>query len=153
MKYSLGPKRKACLQRFYAKRAKKRKCKRCGKPAERGKTHCQKCIEKLSVAHSERCRLYRYRIIDGYGGRCACCGESNKEFLAIDHKGYRACEEKEKFGRMLSVAELCKIIERENFPSTYQVLCHNCNMSFGSYGYCPHHPEIRRPFGHRNKKN
>jgi hypothetical protein len=23
----------------------------------------------------------------------------------------------------------------------YRVLCHNCNMALGFYGYCPHHPE------------
>ena len=150
MRYSVSPKRKACLRRFYTKRAENKKCKRCGQPAELNKTHCRSCTDKLSRAHSERCRNYRYKIIQGYGGKCAWCGETIKEFLAIDHKTYRACEEKEKkFGRMLFIAELCKIIERENFPDTYQILCHNCNMSLGSYGYCPHHPEIRRPLGHR----
>jgi hypothetical protein len=30
---------------------------------------------------------------------------------------------------------------KNNFPDGFQVLCHNCNMSIGLYGYCPHQTE------------
>jgi hypothetical protein len=31
---------------------------------------------------------------------------------------------------------------RSRFPrDKYRLLCHNCNMAFGLYGYCPHERE------------
>jgi hypothetical protein len=29
-------------------------------------------------------------------------------------------------------------LARNGFPDGYRVLCHNCNMALGQYGYCPH---------------
>ncbi len=151
MPYNTSKKRKACLRRFKLKRLKNHLCIRCGKPAAIAKAHCEDCGHKLSLANSRRLQEWRKRVIQGYGGCCACCGETQYEFLSIDHKEYRACEEQDKFGRYLTTTELCKIIIQENFPDTYQLLCYNCNMALGIWGYCPHHPEIRRPVGHRKE--
>lgn len=147
MPSNTSQKRKDCLQRFYAKRRQNEQCLRCGKPAT--KTHCAACSQKLSSANSTRLQELRKQVIAGYGGLCACCGETHYEFLALDHKEYRACEELKKFGRYLTTTEICKKIIREGFPTTYQVLCHNCNMALGIWGYCPHKPEIQRLRGHQ----
>ena len=151
MPYNTSQKRKDALNRFYAKRHKNGLCKRCGKPADSDKTHCASCSQRLSGANSSRLKELRDRVIVGYGSCCACCGAAYKEFLSIDHKEYRACEEKRQLGRCLTTTQLCQKIIRENFPSTFQILCHNCNMSLGIYGYCPHRPEIRRVVGHLKK--
>jgi hypothetical protein len=29
-------------------------------------------------------------------------------------------------------------LRTHGYPSGFRVLCHNCNFSFGHYGYCPH---------------
>lgn len=145
MPYSSSQKRKDCLKRFYAKRRKNGLCIRCGLPAEPRHTHCVPCGHKMSLAHSNRLNHLRALVIDGYGGRCACCGETLREFMSIDHVGHRACDEIKIFGRNLTTTELCHLILKENFPSRFQILCFNCNMSLGIFGYCPHHPEIRRP--------
>jgi hypothetical protein len=29
-----------------------------------------------------------------------------------------------------------------DFPEGFRVLCHNCNLSLGYYGYCPHQRQI-----------
>jgi hypothetical protein len=68
-----------------------------------------------------------------YGNMCACCGEANTEFLAFDHingGGYQH--------RKSGVCKLSSWLVRNNFPEGFRVLCHNCNMSRGLYGYCPH---------------
>ncbi len=149
MPYAKSQKRKDCLKRFYEKRRRNGLCKRCGSPLSEAKLFCGACRQKLSDANSARLQSLRKQVIAGYGNKCACCGESNYEFLSIDHKEYRACEERKKFGRCLSTTELCHKILRENFPDMFQILCHNCNMALGIWGYCPHRPEIRRPRGHQ----
>jgi hypothetical protein len=30
-------------------------------------------------------------------------------------------------------------LKRNNYPTGFRVLCHNCNLAIGFYGYCPHH--------------
>ena len=148
MPYNTSDKRKRCLKRFYDKRRANGLCIRCGKPAALPRRHCEACGQKLSTANCQRLQEWRTKVIQGYGGKCKCCGESIREFLSIDHVAYRACEEKKKLGRYLTTTEICQKILRENFPDTYQILCYNCNMSLGILGYCPHHPEITRPVGH-----
>lgn len=87
------------------------------------------------------------QVISGYGGRCRCCGELRFEFLSVDHVAERGCDERRRLGRGMASGALYRKLIREGFPDTHQVLCFNCNMSLGFFGYCPHHPRIHRPFG------
>lgn len=67
---------------------------------------------------------------------CACCGENAIEFLAIDHiDGGGSKHRKEVRKRFPSMYHYLKA---EGFPSGYRILCHNCNLARGFYGYCPH---------------
>lgn len=94
----------------------------------------------------------RNELFEAYGNKCTCCGETRKEFFAIDHIQGGGNLEKRKFG----TRPLFRKIREDGYPKDkYQILCHNCNMSLGFYGYCPHKPEIRRPvtFGGRIKNN
>ena len=82
----------------------------------------------------------RDAVLLHYGGnppRCSCCGEHNKEFLCVDHIGGR--ENKNDKGRR--GAALYSWLAKNFYPLGYRVLCHNCNMALGLYGYCPHRPE------------
>lgn len=84
-------------------------------------------------------RAYRQKlrknIIEHYGGKCACCGETTFEFLAIDHVSGNGKEQRMAtgFGHKFYLW-----IISNNFPDSLQILCHNCNMSKGLYGKCPH---------------
>lgn len=90
-------------------------------------------------------RAYRSAIrreaIDAYGGTCACCGEHRIEFLAIHHiKGNGKQHRKLASG---VGDQFFRWLKRQGWPQDVPlgVLCHNCNMSHGFYGYCPHERE------------
>lgn len=87
------------------------------------------------------CREYREKltkkVIEHYGGKCECCGETNFLFLTIDHIKRNGKEERRKLGsNNLSIYR--KII-LENYPEGYRVLCYNCNCGRErNNGVCPH---------------
>ena len=88
-----------------------------------------------STKHEKARRL---RCIEHYGGKCACCGESRYEFLAIDHINGDGNEHRKKIGNGSCIVGW---LIKNNFPEGFRILCHNCNASFGLYGYCPHQKE------------
>ncbi len=71
---------------------------------------------------------------------CVCCGEkSHIEFLALDHvKGERSWNKKTGKGRTDTGHRLRLYAEKNGYPKTLQVLCHNCNTAKGKDGICPH---------------
>lgn len=88
---------------------------------------------------SEWNQMYRLNaklaVIMIMGGKCACCGEEEAEFLTIDHVNNDGAEDRRK-GRTGSFLK----VRREGFPmDKYQLLCFNCNSSksFGK-GKCIH---------------
>lgn len=84
-------------------------------------------------------RRYREEAFAAYGGACACCGEKNYEFLTIDHPdGGGRKEREENFAP--GGSSFARWLARQGYPPGYRVLCHNCNSSYGYYGYCPHSP-------------
>jgi hypothetical protein len=95
---------------------------------------CRSCHVKDSI---ERSRKIRQLTLEHYGGnppKCACCGESNTEFLVIDHINGNGNKHREEIKN-------CPIhthLKARGFPDGYRVLCANCNHSLGIWGYCPH---------------
>jgi len=96
----------------------------------------EKIIEQKVFSNQKMRRLSRLDCISHYSNGkncCDCCGESHLEFLAIDHIDGGGNKERKKVKEYLPL-----ILKRNNYPKGYRVLCHNCNMSLGFYGYCPH---------------
>lgn len=119
-----------CNGKFIAVRNDARTCKKCN--YERIKKWTK--IPEVRNRRLERYKLLRKFVIDSYGGKCNCCGENKVEFLAVDHiNGGGNMDRKEN-----SIEQILKRIIKLNFPTSYRVLCHNCNLSLGFYGYCPH---------------
>ncbi len=87
-----------------------------------------------------RDRIIRYEVIAHYGDKCACCGETRKEFLCIDHIHGGGEKHRKKLG-ITAGARFCSWIKRNKFPKEFQILCWNCNQSKGSFKYCPHERE------------
>ena len=98
---------------------------------------------KHNLAMQRKCRKNaKHKAIEGYGGKCACCGEGEFCFLTIDHKrGDGAAHRLSlKLGkkRMFDSYRFFVWIIRNNFPKFLQVLCYNCNCAKGTKKHCPH---------------
>lgn len=139
-------------------------CARCEKPIteetaipnppEKGglMSYCRPCWNEMSRNYGKqnrekrlkRNREYRAEIRDkvfaAYGRKCACCGETRWQFLAIDHVNGGGSAHRRQQG-LSTPTQLRKLIIKQGFPKTYQLLCHNCNMAKGFYGRCPHEDE------------
>lgn len=127
----------------------RRNCKCCGKEFETNdlrKRYCSKeCSPKLNEEIKKHFIKERWIVLVHYGGdppKCACCGESHFEFLALDHikgGGLRHLQSlgfnKRNGGRGRGIYHW---LIKNGFPEGYRVLCHNCNNALGFYGYCPH---------------
>lgn len=86
----------------------------------------QKNREKHLENVRENHRALKILVVNHYGGKCACCGESELDFMAIDHINNDGNEHRKTIG---SGGRLHAWLRREGFPEGFQVLCHNCNFS------------------------
>ena len=87
--------------------------------------------------HRTYAEKIRMRCLIHYGGLppvCSCCGENKVEFLGIDHINGHGNEHR----KSMKGTNIYRWLIKNDFPEGYQVLCHNCNLSKGFYGYCPH---------------
>ena len=140
------------------------KCISCGtnKIKHGGYGLCRKCFQKSPTymasikkyrssdkwkkqkkAYDLRVRLEAIRHYGKGKIECNCCGEKDYRFLSFDHingggnkhilsiKGYR----------------LGQWLRKNKYPKGFQILCHNCNMSKGIYGTCPHKLKDNIDFG------
>lgn len=126
-------------------------CKPCVREAARGRAlteeqRARKAAATKASVHRNRERINernrvarrarREWIIAHYGGRCACCEEARLEFLAIDHIEGGGTAHRREVGKGDA---FYKWLKAQGYPlEGYRVLCHNCNLSLGFYGYCPH---------------
>lgn len=86
-------------------------------------------------------REARWRaVISAYGGHCACCGEEEREFLALDHVNGGGHQERKTLG---PTKYYTAIFNASHPDPKFRILCHNCNMARGFYGYCPHERKNR----------
>lgn len=103
--------------------------------------YCKPCMSdfqkrRYETTLRERNRQRRERAIAAYGGRCACCGETQFEFLGIDHVHNDGAQHR----RDIGTRSIYPWLEKHGFPQDgrFQVLCHNCNMAKQHVGECPH---------------
>lgn len=98
--------------------------------------------EGWKLVHKRYRDKLRDQVFEAYGNLCECCHEGNREFLALDHvegggNAHRRALCKNGTGRG-GTQTLYRLVRDLGFPDTYRLLCHNCNHSYGAYGYCPH---------------
>ena len=127
-----------------ARRAQSRKWKadNIEKHREISRGYSRKHAEEISDKRKAARRELKQRVINAYGGACACCDEKAIEFLTIDHVGGDGAAHLKALGiRKGSSDKLYRVLIAENFPDGFRVLCFNCNSARGFYGYCPHNPE------------
>lgn len=103
--------------------------------------------EELAVYHRNQCEItkrcnakIKEEIFAAYGGwKCACCGESEKMFLSIDHVNNNGKDQLKAGDYSRSSTHFYRWLKKNGFPEGYQVLCLNCNL--GKHlngGICPH---------------
>jgi hypothetical protein len=87
----------------------------------------------------------KIQTFEAYGGcKCVCCGESDPEFLTLDHINLDGGDQRRKessSGKNWGWGghHLFRQLRKNGFPPGFQVLCMNCN--FGktrNNGVCPH---------------
>ena len=79
----------------------------------------------------------RREFVEAYGGRCACCGESEMAFLCLDHIGGGGAKDRATTGG--KNVGVVRRLRREGWPKVgYRILCANCNTATSRGRTCPH---------------
>lgn len=130
---------KPCGRAYYAKWRKDHP-KRNTKTTARYYRQNRAKILARTRAYGQRLKLAAF---SAYGSQCACCGEIEHEFLAIDHinGGRHGTISGHKHRESVAVnggVSWYRWLRNQGFPPGYRVLCHNCNQAYGHFGYCPH---------------
>lgn len=79
-------------------------------------------------------------VFVAYGGwRCACCGESERLFLSLDHIDNNGGKLRKNGAHPTHGSDLNRWLKKNGFPAGFQVLCMNCNWGRAQNGgACPH---------------
>lgn len=95
---------------------------------------CKPCRKVYTRNYQQK---LKQEVVDAYGGRCSCCGETEICFLSIDHIYGNGNKEE---GRGRGGYKFYLWLKRQGFPKDkYRLLCHNCNMGREvNGGICPH---------------
>lgn len=121
----------------------RRYCKQCKRNYTRkwvqNKRQTVAGIEELKAYQrkwaKKRNVLIRQEVLDHYGRECACCGESEEAFLALDHINDDGAEHRRT--HRLEGNKTYYWAKNNGWPAIFQMLCHNCNFAKGRGG-CPH---------------
>jgi hypothetical protein len=118
-------------------------CKACTAARRRNRYHNEpgfkRRVAEIERKHHEKLRL---DLLARYGGKCACCPETEYKFLSFDHIDNDGAEHRREHGD--GAKYLMQWIKRNNYPDTIQILCYNCNCAKGFYGECPHETNRKR---------
>lgn len=114
------------------------------KNPEKSRTSIRKWESQNKILRSAYRKKYRRQLREnvlrhycaGQSPRCQCCGEHQFDLLTLDHPQGKGQEHRSGS----SSHQFCLRLRKAGYPNDppLLVLCFNCNMSFGFYGYCPH---------------
>jgi hypothetical protein len=120
-----------------AEQNKKAKAKRQATSKEYRKTNAEKAREWRNKQ--------RLELINAYGGKCTCCGETEPTFLTIDHKNGGGNKHRKNIGGYGSGGtSFYNWLKIQGYPKEdYELLCWNCNCgrSKSPDNICPHERE------------
>jgi hypothetical protein len=106
----------------------------------------EKCKARSRATPPSKQREYRQKlkdqVLNHYGRRCACCGETEEFFLTLGHINQDGAAHRRKVNgadRGGATARLFLDIIRRGFPDDIRIECYNCNCgAFRNGGICPH---------------
>lgn len=101
------------------------------------KNNKDKVNAAVRIWQKKHIRQLRIQMIEAYGGKCSCCGESEPIFLQLDHINNDGSIERRKYGN--HVVEWQEL-KKAGWPKDrHQLLCANCNYGKRmNDGVCPH---------------
>lgn len=103
--------------------------------------HAGPVAEPTSYISGYRRRIKK-EVVDAYGGRCACCSETELTFLTIDHVHNNGAAHRRALSQGRGGHVIHALLKKTGYPDGYQVLCFNCNDGrYFNGGRCPHEPE------------
>lgn len=95
-----------------------------------------------------RHRDLRRQLLEAYGNKCFCCGESRPVFLTLDHIANNGASERRRINGQnsgCSNGEWLSLKKRGWPKDGYRLLCYNCNCgrhrNWQNPGICPHEEE------------
>lgn len=107
----------------------------CSKRADAGFTRCFSCRAYHNQKTIESYHRLRKRVFEMYGGaKCKCCGETEYDFLTLEHDNGGGCEHRRQLGNV----GILHWLRRQGYPAGYSVLCMNCNWGSKNGKICPH---------------
>lgn len=107
-------------------------CRVPGKPRVYGLL-CVGC----GLTEKHRALRIKKEVMDLYGGKCECCGETHIAFLTIDHINHDG-QELRNTGKQTGGGSFYKRLRRQPRDPSLQVMCFNCNLARRVTGVCPH---------------
>jgi ferric-dicitrate binding protein FerR (iron transport regulator) len=105
-------------------------------------------VAAIRAAESEKTKRNQDRrrdeVFAAYGGyRCACCAETERMFLSIDHINNDGNVERKSGAYRSSGTAFYLWLCKQGFPRGYQVLCMNCQVGkHKNGGVCPHQRKV-----------
>jgi hypothetical protein len=118
----------------YNNRRLNNQCTVCGDALIAGESfRCKSCNDIHVEASRRKWHRDRKKVLDHYGTKCACCGETTYEFLEVDHINGDGRQHRQIVGM-----HMMSWIIRHKFPADFRILCANCNRGVAYYKVCPH---------------
>lgn len=94
--------------------------------------------ERIKENGKRRRLADRVEAMNSYGGKCACCGETEVKFLTLDHSNGDGKAHRSEL-RVGAGSEFYRKLREHGFPDCgLVVLCWNCHMAKDKWGECPH---------------
>lgn len=117
-------------------------CLDCANPAVENKSRCSACLRREATKRANERKRDKTTCFDHYGRTCNCCNESYDEvFLTLDHVNNDGAAHRRSISGYNGGGwgAVYKWAIKNNFPSSLQTLCWNCNgAKMVNGGVCPH---------------
>lgn len=83
-------------------------------------------------------RRLRLEALEQFGGACVCCGETQPQFLSLDHPNGDGG--KHRADMRCSGSTFLRKLRAAGWPAEYAIVvrCWNCHFAKDWYGSCPH---------------
>ncbi len=82
--------------------------------------------DMVRAEKDRRQKRQKQKVVDAYGGECACCGETWLPYLQIDHINGGGLTDRKLYG---GGQRFYGSLIRRSFPDGLQVLCANCHAA------------------------